>query len=371
MERLVLDETLNTSVHGSANNSERDFLSLSTHSKQSTGGDGGRSHLPAPEETLLGLVKNRSRDVLNISMHSARDGRSRAFDPFRDQAPPPTGLSTDSRLRLRSALNLNLESGDSGAPDHLSASNHSLRRDASWCSSLDDSVHRQQQHATADEKQADKLGSTATPPVTFSRIASLYFRRFLGPPDWQPSPLLNPSLNLTDSLRSFLGSLLGILLCASIHYSLTMQPPQAIPFVLGSNGATAVLIYGLPSLKASQPRAVILGNLLSAIVGVAIRMLIVEVPGCGECQAIAAALAVSASLLVMHATGTVHPPGGAAALIAVTGEAYTQLGFTFVLVPVLASSMVLVAVGLVVNNAFALTGKEAEEGRGGYPLAWF
>ena len=370
MERVlqVLDD-IGASVHGSANNSERDSLNISTHS----------SNAPFPKDSLSGLVikKDRSRDVLNKTVHSPRVS---AFDPFRDQAPP-AGLSTDPRLRLRSALHLlNLESGDSGASDDLSASNHSLRRNASWCSSLDDSVHRVerlaqlQQHAfpgkyTNGENPDEKHDKP--PPISFPLIVSLYFRRFLGPPDWQPSPLLNPSLNLTDTLRSFLGSLLGILLCASIHYSLTMQPPQAIPFVLGSNGATAVLIYGLPSLKASQPRAVILGNLLSAIVGVATRMLIVELPGCGKCQAIAAALAVSISLLLMHVTGTVHPPGGAAALIAVTGEAYTQLGFTFVLVPVLASSVALVAVGLVVNNAFALTDKGADEGRGGYPLAWF
>lgn len=212
---------------------------------------------------------------------------------------------------------------------------------------------------------------TSSQSLSLPRLVALYFRRFLGPPGWQPSPLFNTALTHDDALRSFIGAFCGILLCASIHYNLTETTPRATPFILGSNGATAVLIYGLPTLKASQPRAVLLGNLISAVIGVAIRMFIVDLPGCGTCQALAAALAVALSLFAMHVTGTVHPPAGAVALIAVTGDvAYRQLGFGFVLLPVLASSVALVLVGLVVNNAFALRSVDGLEGRGGYPLAW-
>jgi CBS-domain-containing membrane protein len=65
----------------------------------------------------------------------------------------------------------------------------------------------------------------------------------------------------------------------------------------------------------------------------------------------------------MHATKTLHPPGGATALIAVIGsEEIHRLGFLYVLVPAAAGALILVVVGLLVNNL-------ASSRR--YPEVWF
>ncbi len=66
---------------------------------------------------------------------------------------------------------------------------------------------------------------------------------------------------------------------------------------------------------------------------------------------LAAALAVSLSIAVMHATKTLHPPGGATALIAViSGPKVEELGYWYALVPVAAGALVMLFVALLINN---------------------
>ena len=53
----------------------------------------------------------------------------------------------------------------------------------------------------------------------------------------------------------------------------------------------------------------------------------------------------------MLVTGTLHPPGGATALIAVTGgEGIRQLGYWYALVPCLAGACLMLLIALMVNN---------------------
>ena len=66
---------------------------------------------------------------------------------------------------------------------------------------------------------------------------------------------------------------------------------------------------------------------------------------------LAAPLAVSFSIVLMQVTKTLHPPGGATALIAVIGtEKIKALGFWYVISPVLTGSLILLMVALVFNN---------------------
>ena len=53
----------------------------------------------------------------------------------------------------------------------------------------------------------------------------------------------------------------------------------------------------------------------------------------------------------MQLTLTLHPPGGATALIAVIGsEQIHDLGFLYVLVPVASGAFILLLIALIVNN---------------------
>ena len=74
--------------------------------------------------------------------------------------------------------------------------------------------------------------------------------------------------------------------------------------------------------------------MLSALVGVASRLALPE-PGW-----LCAALAVASAIALMHLTGTLHPPGGATALIAVIGgKSVASLGFLYALIVITSYSI--------------------------------
>lgn len=53
----------------------------------------------------------------------------------------------------------------------------------------------------------------------------------------------------------------------------------------------------------------------------------------------------------MHLTSTLHPPGGATALIAVIGgESVHKLGYLYVVMPAALGAGVMLVVALIVNN---------------------
>jgi len=111
------------------------------------------------------------------------------------------------------------------------------------------------------------------------------------------------------------------------------------PLLIGSFGASAVLLFGVTVSPLSQPRNLIGGRLISAAVAVAVVALVGSSPS-------TIALAVGLSMLAMHLTHTTHPHGGATALIGVQGGA--QLGF--ILVPLLAGALILLVTALITNN---------------------
>ncbi len=156
-----------------------------------------------------------------------------------------------------------------------------------------------------------------------------YLVKFRG--NRRSAPLV--SLPPLDIIVSGLGSgiALSILAVLSMVYKM--------PMIVASFGASAILIYGAPDAPLSQPRNVIFGHLLSAVIGVIIYRLF------GFTWA-AAALATTIALILMLITKTTHPPGGATALFAVLGHV-TPL---YILTPVLAGAVIMVIVGILTNN---------------------
>ena len=58
-----------------------------------------------------------------------------------------------------------------------------------------------------------------------------------------------------------------------------------------------------------------------------------------------------AAVAAMHATKTLHPPGGATALIAVIGsQKIHNLGYLYVLIPAGIGPFIMLTVALLVNN---------------------
>jgi CBS-domain-containing membrane protein len=156
---------------------------------------------------------------------------------------------------------------------------------------------------------------------------------------------------------SWIGAFFGIYLVASLAFYMSDNPVGSM-FVIGSFGASAVLVYGAPLAEFSQPRNLIGGSVLSALIGVAVYQVFTDY------IVLACALAVSLSIAIMYITRTLHPPGGATALIAVIGgENVHQLGFLYALTPVFLGSLLLLLVALVVNNL-------STDPKRHYPVYW-
>lgn len=151
-------------------------------------------------------------------------------------------------------------------------------------------------------------------------------------------------VSLTEKLVATVGGGLAILLLMA--FSFWALPQAGAVAVIASMGASAVLLFGVPHGQLSQPWPVIAGHVVSAFIGVACARYIPQ-------PAIAAACAVGLSIGAMHQFKCIHPPGGATAFTAVMGDnAIRQLGFGFVLFPVLTNALAMVILAVIINSAF-------------------
>lgn len=141
---------------------------------------------------------------------------------------------------------------------------------------------------------------------------------------------------------SWLGAFIGILVVSVTDHFLWRD--HGFRLLVASFGASAVLLYGVPESKLSQPRNLIGGQVVSAIVGVCVRLALDKV------QWLANALGMSLALLAMQLTQTTHPPGGATALIACSmAQLPPWSGFQLV-VAVTLGAVELMVVALLITN---------------------
>ncbi len=165
-----------------------------------------------------------------------------------------------------------------------------------------------------------------------------YLRKWRGTTAGRP-----PRVSSDEIFWSWVGAALGIGAVAWV--SGRFLTGLDLPLMIGSFGASAVLLYGAPRSPLAQPRNLIGGHLISALIGVACYKMFQGTP------AIAQALAVATAIAAMHLTRTLHPPGGATALIATLGSPeIQQLGFWYALLPATVGPFILLIVALVVNN---------------------
>lgn len=148
-----------------------------------------------------------------------------------------------------------------------------------------------------------------------------------------------------EHLWTFLGAFVGLGLIGLLNRG---RLPADAPLIIGSFGASAVLIYGVINSPLAQPRNLLGGHVLSAIIGVTVQRWLPQEAW------LAGALAVSLAIVAMQITKTLHPPGGATALIAIIGSPKLKaLGYGYVLMPVLTGVLLLLAVALAFNNVTA------------------
>ncbi len=172
---------------------------------------------------------------------------------------------------------------------------------------------------------------------------------------------------------SSLGAVIGIALVAWISHHLVGG--AELPYIVASMGAAAVLLYAAPHSPLTRPWSFVGGHLISAVVGVSCAHWVTD-------PFIAAGLAVGLAIFAMHQLNCLHPPGGAAALVAVVGgDQIHALGYLYVLIPVALNVLILGVSVWLTRRLIALRQKrrrpfmpeiideDAEELPGGMPFS--
>ena len=113
----------------------------------------------------------------------------------------------------------------------------------------------------------------------------------------------------------------------------------SVALILGSFGASCVLVFGYPDAPFSQPRNVIAGHFLSSLIGLA--FLYNAGPHWWS-----VALAVGTAIVAMMFTRTVHPPAGSNPVIVFL----IKPAWDFLVFPTLTGAVIIVAVALIYNN---------------------
>ncbi len=151
-----------------------------------------------------------------------------------------------------------------------------------------------------------------------------------------PEALPSFARKLGFAAVSGLGGFLVIFLLAqasaSLHATLLIAP----------FGASCVLVFALPHSPLARPRNVIGGHLLSAAVGISIYALFGAAPW-------SFGLAVGLAIALMELTGTLHPPAGADPIVVILAKA----GWSFLLSPVLAGAVLIVAAAFVYHRVLS------------------
>ena len=157
---------------------------------------------------------------------------------------------------------------------------------------------------------------------------------------------LRPSSQAVDARerwRALLGAGLGVLFAGALCRWLGPAGSAGAPWLVAPIGASAVLVFAVPASPLAQPWSVIGGTTLSALVGSFCAMVVPD-------PALAGGLAVALAIGLMFLTRSLHPPGGAAALLAALNAADWKFAFF----PVLANCVLLVLAGVLYNT---LTGR--------------
>lgn len=152
---------------------------------------------------------------------------------------------------------------------------------------------------------------------------------------------VSTNTSLKESCYGALGAFVGLLGTALLcRWGLGLE----VHWLIAPMGASAVLLFAAPASPLAQPWSILVGNGVSALMGVLSASLVAD-------PAQAAALAVMLAIAAMLLTRSLHPPGGAVALTAVIGgEGIRQLGVGYVLLPVLLNSLLLLLLALCYNR---------------------
>ncbi|KAJ5718768.1 hypothetical protein N7488_004414 [Penicillium malachiteum] len=185
------------------------------------------------------------------------------------------------------------------------------------------------------------------PPSRLSRLPR-WISHWLGYRPEAPKPLPQYQIAAWSFVTAFCGLSVIQGLFNYSEYFLSRQ----VPGIIASFGASAVLVFGAIESPLAQPRALVFGHFLSALIGVCITKLFSLMPDHARFESLrwlAASLSTAVAIVVMQLTGTTHPPAGATALLPATNDEVWELSWYYLPI-VLLSSTLLLCCALLMNN---------------------
>ncbi|KAF2100513.1 HPP-domain-containing protein [Rhizodiscina lignyota] len=157
-----------------------------------------------------------------------------------------------------------------------------------------------------------------------------------------------PEPQYVQYLWPFVGTFCGLAVLQAIFGHAQYFIRRGVPPIIPSYGASAVLCYGAISVPLAQPRALVGGHFIAALVGVILAK-IFESHNHPETLWVAGSLATAIAITVMQFTKTTHPPAGATALLAVIDDQIRALSWYYLPV-ILLSSTIMVVTAMLFNN---------------------
>lgn len=168
--------------------------------------------------------------------------------------------------------------------------------------------------------------------------------------NWQTANQPIPSrLSKKAIALAWIGAFLAIVSVASL------QSVLDTPLILGSFGASCLLVYAYPTSPFAQPRNVIGGHFVATFTGLVVMNLFGVTP-------ITMAVGVATAIALMLLLKVPHPPAGSNPLIVMLALAKWDFLFT----PTLFGSMIVIAVALIFNNLSTDNENKARK----YPMYW-
>jgi len=128
-------------------------------------------------------------------------------------------------------------------------------------------------------------------------------------------------------------------------------------WLAASFGSSVVVVFGYPNNEFAQPKNVLLGHLLCALIGI-IFVTLFKISQDRSIFFLTIGIAVGISVMLMMAFKITHPPAGGNTIVVML----TQDSFQFLIFPILVGAVTII-IGGVVYNRFILKKK--------YPLKWF
>ncbi|KAK3681044.1 HPP family-domain-containing protein [Podospora appendiculata] len=193
----------------------------------------------------------------------------------------------------------------------------------------------------------DRYLNPFIPPSVLPRVpyAISHFFGYRRRPPTRP-----PVGNFVIIVWGFIGIFCSLSIIGAVQQHIPSFVDRAVPTMIGSFGAAAVLDFYAIESPLAQPRNTFFGQLISSILGISICKLCALSPHFESVRWLAAALACATASAAMCLTNTIHPPAGATALMAVADPDVARLGW-FLIPAVMLGCCFMTSVALLVNNA--------------------